>query len=87
MLLLGQIGLLEQLVNLLIRELLAEVGHGIPELFERDRRPLRREYRGHGLDEFVFGVGLFVFLGHEGEEFGEVDFAGVVGVHLLYPLF
>lgn len=53
--------LLEELVQLLVGQLLAQVGHHVPELLHSDGRALGLEDRLHGLKQLVLCLRLLVF--------------------------
>ena len=53
--------LLEELIQLLIGQLLAEIGHDVSELLYSDGRALGFEDGLHGLKQLVFRLRLLVF--------------------------
>jgi hypothetical protein len=59
-LLLLHLQLLEQLVQLVVRQLLPQVSHHVSKLLHRYRRPLRLENRLHCLDQLVLRLWFLV---------------------------
>ena len=75
--------LAEHLVDLLVRELLAEVGHDVAQLGGGDEAVAVLVEHLERLLELLLGVGVLHLAGHEVEELGEVDRAVAVRVNLV----
>merc|ERR1719478_1408185 len=77
------VGLADHLVDLLVGELLAEVGHDVAELSRRDEAVAVLVEDAEGLLELLLRVGVLHLAGHEGAELGEVNGAVAVGIDLV----
>ena len=74
--------LTDHLVNLLVGQFLAEVGHYVPQLGSRNETVAVLVENLEGLEDLLLGVGVFHLARHEGEKLREVDGAVAVCVHL-----
>ena len=61
-----QIEFFEEFCELILGKFLPGIDHGVFELFDENGRASRFENGHHGLNELVFGLGLFVLACHEG---------------------
>mmetsp|Transcript_17193 Transcript_17193/g.43122 ORF Transcript_17193/g.43122 Transcript_17193/m.43122 type:complete len:228 (+) Transcript_17193:318-1001(+) len=75
--------LTNHLLNLLFRELLAQVGHHVPELSSRDVAVAILIEHTEGLLQLVLVVCVLHLAGHEHEELWEIDGAVAISVHLV----
>mmetsp|Transcript_54403 Transcript_54403/g.161653 ORF Transcript_54403/g.161653 Transcript_54403/m.161653 type:complete len:210 (+) Transcript_54403:166-795(+) len=75
--------LADHLVDLLVSQLLAEVGHDVAELSRRDEAVAVLVEDTEGLLELLLGVGVLHLARHERAELGEVNGAVAVGVDLV----
>merc|ERR1711924_258558 len=75
--------LADHLVDLLVGQLLAEVGHDVAELRRRDEAVAVLVEDAEGLLELLLGVGVLHLARHERAELGEVDRAVAVGIDLV----
>ena len=67
------VGFSDHLVDLLVSELLAEVGHHVPQLGCRDETVAILIEDAEGLADLLLTVRVFHFASHHCEEFGEVN--------------
>merc|ERR1712199_141159 len=77
------VGLAEHLIDLLVGELLAEVGHDVAQLGSGDEAVAVLVEDLEGLLDLLLGVRVLHLAGHEGEELGEIDGAVAVSVDLV----
>merc|ERR1711924_206524 len=77
------IGLADHLVDLLVGQLLAEVGHDVAELSRGDEAVAVLVEHAEGLLELLLGVGVLHLARHQGAELGEVNGAVAVSVDLV----
>lgn len=74
------VGLADHLIHLLVRELLAEIGHDVAQLGRRDEAVAVLVEDSERLPDFLFAIGVLHFASHHGEKLGEVDRAVACGV-------
>ena len=72
------IGLADHFIDLLIGELLAQVGHDVTQLGGGDETVAIAIENLEGLDELLLGVGVLHLAGHEGKKLGEINGAWFV---------
>jgi hypothetical protein len=77
------VSLADHLVDLLVGELLAEVGHDVPELRSGDEAVAVLVEDAEGLADLLLRVGVLHLASHHGEELGEVDRAVAISVNLV----
>merc|ERR1719482_1117653 len=77
------VGLADHLVDLLVGQLLAEVGHDVAQLSRRDEAVAILVEDAEGLLELLLGVGVLHLARHEGAELGEVNRAVAVSIDLV----
>jgi len=77
------IGLADHLVDLLIRELLAEVRHHVAQLGSADEAVAIFVKDAEGLLDLLLGVRVVHLAGHQGQELGEVDCTAAILVNLV----
>merc|ERR1719181_1347302 len=75
--------LADHLVDLLVGELLAEVGHDVAKLSRRDEAVAVLVEDAEGLLELLLGVRVLHLAGHQGAELREVNGAVAVGIDLV----
>jgi len=76
------VSLADHLVDLLVRELLAQVGHDVTELGGGDETVTVLVEDLERLQDLLLGVGVLHLAGHHSQELREVDGAAAVGVDL-----
>merc|ERR1719389_794181 len=77
------VSLTDHLVNLLIGELLAKVGHDVTKLSSGDETVAVLVEHLEGLLDLLLGVGVLHLTSHQVQELGEVDGAGAIGIDLV----
>jgi len=77
------VGLPDHLVDLLISQLLSQVGHDVPQLGGGDEAVAVLVEDTEGLPDLLFAVGVLHLARHHGQELGEVDCAIAVGIDLV----
>merc|ERR1711943_154737 len=77
------VSLPNHLVDLLVGQLLAQIGHNVTQFRRTDESvPVTIEHL-ESLDELLLGVGVFHLPGHKGQELGEINGAVSIGVNLV----
>lgn len=66
------VGLADHLVDLLVGELLAEVGHDVAQLSRRYEPVAVLVEHAERFTDFLLTVGVLHFAGHHRQEFGEI---------------
>merc|ERR1719387_2080341 len=77
------IGLADHLIDLFIRELLAKVGHHVPQLRSTDEAVSITIKNLEGLNELLLSVGIFHLARHQGQELWEIDCSVPIGIYLV----
>jgi len=77
------ISLSDHLIDLLIGELLSEVGHNVSKLSSGDKTVSISIEDLEGLDELLLSIGILHLSGHEGEELWEINGSVTIGIDLI----
>lgn len=77
------VGLPDHLIDLLVGQLLSQIGHDVSEFCRRDEPVSVLVEDPEGLPNLLLGIRVLHLPGHHGQELGEVDGAVAVGVHLV----
>ena len=77
------VSLADHLVDLLVRELLTQVGHDVTQLGGGDETVAVAVEDLEGLNELLLSVRVLHFASHEREELGEVNGTVAIGIDLI----
>ena len=75
--------LADHLIDLLVGELLTEVGHDVTKLSGGDETIAITIEDLEGLDQLLLSISVLHLTGHEGEELGELNGAIAIGIVLI----
>merc|ERR1712057_41647 len=78
-----EVGLLDHLVDLFLRELFTKVGHDVSQLSGRDEAVSVLVKDLEGLHQLLLRIGVLHLLGHQTQELGEVNGAAAVVIDLV----